>query len=80
VSYFHCRRGDPCEDCNGYVGPLDDYSCHCTCHGRQRSECTCGHWREWSGVRGVTAERAQRLHDQVRPECGLTVTFEADFR
>jgi hypothetical protein len=32
VSYLNCRHGDPCEDCNGYVGPLDTYACLCRCH------------------------------------------------
>ena len=32
MSYFNCKQGGRCEDCNGYIGPLDSYACLCRCH------------------------------------------------
>jgi len=34
MSYYNCKQGDRCEDCNGYIGPLDSYACLCSCHTR----------------------------------------------
>jgi hypothetical protein len=33
MSYHHCRNGHHAPECTGYIGPLDDYICLCSCHG-----------------------------------------------
>lgn len=38
MSYYNCRQGDRCEDCNGYIGPLDTHACLCKCHLRDEKE------------------------------------------